>query len=163
MNSFFSKIQKKIGASPIMSTNRVEVEELAAVNGAMLLNMGTLNDIDTMIYAAQANGRHGNPVILDPVGGGATTFRKQTVQRFINEANLTIIKGNGAEILSLANRGGRSRGVDSVGGVDRENAKNAVKELAQKYSKFLLLIFIDKTKQNKTAYTKKKKKQLKSN
>ncbi|CAO3646165.1 unnamed protein product [Cunninghamella blakesleeana] len=122
-----------IGASPIMSTNRIEMEELAAVNGAMLLNMGTLNDIDTMIYAAQANGRHGNPVILDPVGGGATTFRRQTVQRFIKEANLTIIKGNGAEILSLANRGGRSRGVDSVGGVDQENAKNAVKELAQKY------------------------------
>ncbi|CAO3624164.1 unnamed protein product [Cunninghamella echinulata] len=122
-----------VGASPIMSTNRIEMEELAVVNGAMLLNMGTLNDIDTMILAAQANARHGNPVILDPVGGGATTFRKETVQRFINEGDLTIIKGNAGEILSLANRGGRSRGVDSVGGVDEENAKNAVKELAQKY------------------------------
>ncbi|ORX54117.1 TMP-TENI-domain-containing protein [Hesseltinella vesiculosa] len=119
-----------VGASPIMSQNRVELEELAAVNGAMVLNMGTLNDIDTMVLAAQANGRHGNPVVLDPVGGGATTFRKQVVQRFLSEAPLTIIKGNGGEILSMANRGGRSRGVDSLGGVDEENAKAAVEALA---------------------------------
>ncbi|KAI8086462.1 Hydroxyethylthiazole kinase family-domain-containing protein [Halteromyces radiatus] len=122
-----------IGASPIMSTNRVEMEELAKVNGAMVLNMGTLNDIDTMILAAQVNNRHGNPVVLDPVGCGATTFRKQTVQRFLNEARMTIIKGNGGEILSMANRGGRSRGVDSLGNVDEKIAILAVKELAQQH------------------------------
>ncbi|ORZ10119.1 Hydroxyethylthiazole kinase family-domain-containing protein [Absidia repens] len=122
-----------VGASPIMSTNRVEMEELAKMNGAMVLNMGTLNDIDTMILAAQANNRYGNPVVLDPVGGGATTFRKAVVQRFINEARMTIIKGNGGEILSMANRGGRSRGVDSLGNVDEQTAVLAVKELAQKH------------------------------
>ncbi|SAM08303.1 hypothetical protein [Absidia glauca] len=122
-----------VGASPIMSTNRVEMEELAAVNGAMVLNMGTLNDIDTMILAAQVNNRQGNPVVLDPVGGGATTFRKSVVQRFVTEARMTIIKGNGGEILSLANRGGRSRGVDSLGNVDEQVAVAAVKELALKH------------------------------
>ncbi|KAI8069446.1 Hydroxyethylthiazole kinase family-domain-containing protein [Gongronella butleri] len=122
-----------VGASPIMSQNRDELDELAAVNGAMVLNMGTLNDIEMMIMAAKANHRHGNPVVLDPVGGGATTFRKQVVQRFLTEAPLTIIKGNGGEILSMANRGGRSRGVDSLGNVDETTAKDAVQSLAKKH------------------------------
>ncbi|KAI8377530.1 Hydroxyethylthiazole kinase family-domain-containing protein [Radiomyces spectabilis] len=122
-----------VGASPIMSTNREEMEELAAVNGALVLNMGTLNDISTMILAAQANARHGNPVVLDPVGTGATQFRRTTTDRFLKECDLTIIKGNGGEILSMAGRGGRSRGVDSVGQTDEENAVLAVKELAQKH------------------------------
>ncbi|KAG0171589.1 hypothetical protein DFQ30_000755 [Apophysomyces sp. BC1015] len=123
-----------VGASPIMSTNRVEMEELAAVNGALVLNMGTLNDIDTMVFAAQANTRHGNPVVLDPVGAGATQFRKDVVQRFTKECDLTVIKGNTAEILSMAGRGGKSRGVDSIGGNGgEENAVMAVKELALKH------------------------------
>ncbi|KAF7731714.1 hypothetical protein EC973_008886 [Apophysomyces ossiformis] len=123
-----------VGASPIMSTNRAEMEDLAAVNGALVLNMGTLNDIDTMILAAQANAQHGNPVVLDPVGVGATQFRKDVAQRFLTECKLTVIKGNAAEILSMAGRGGKSRGVDSVGGTGgEENAAIAVRELALKH------------------------------
>lgn len=125
-----------IGASPIMSTNRQELEDLAAVNGAMVLNMGTLSDPDIMIAAAHANMRHGNPVVLDPVGGGATAFRRAMVARFLNECRLTVLKGNSGEILSIAGRGGRSRGVDSVGDNGGENnAALAVKELATKHSK----------------------------
>ncbi|KAI7882833.1 TMP-TENI-domain-containing protein [Lichtheimia hyalospora FSU 10163] len=122
-----------VGASPIMSTNFEELKDLAAVNGAMVLNMGTLNNIQTMFAAAHANFERGNPVIFDPVGAGATQFRKTTTQRFLNECNLTVIKGNGGEILSMAGRGGASRGVDSVGDIGgEENAVAAVKELAQK-------------------------------
>ena len=125
-----------VGASPIMSTNFEELKDLAAVNGAMVLNMGTLNNIQTMFAAAHANFERGNPVIFDPVGAGATQFRKTTTQRFLNECNLTVIKGNGGEILSMAGRGGASRGVDSVGDIGgEENAVAAVKELAQKNSK----------------------------
>lgn len=114
-----------------MSTNRQELEELAAVNGAMLLNMGTLNDVDTMVLAAKANSRNNNPVILDPVGCGATTFRRETMQRFLTECDLTVIKGNAGEILSLAGLGGKSRGVDSVGNNDEQVMVNAVKLLAK--------------------------------
>ncbi|KAI9022288.1 Hydroxyethylthiazole kinase family-domain-containing protein [Phycomyces nitens] len=122
-----------LGASPIMSTNPEEFEDLAKVNGALLLNMGTLNDIDAMVLAAQTNARHGHPVVLDPVGAGATQFRKDTVARFLKECRLSVIKGNGGEILSMANRGGRSRGVDSVGNNGGEaNAVLAVAELAKK-------------------------------
>lgn len=120
-----------VGASPIMSTNRQELEELAAVNGAMLLNMGTLNDVDTMVLAAQANTRNKNPVVLDPVGCGATKFRRETMQRFLTECNLTVVKGNAGEILSLAGLGGKSRGVDSVGNDDEQVMVNAVKLLAK--------------------------------
>lgn len=120
-----------VGASPIMSTNHQEMEELAAVNGAMLLNMGTLNDVNTMILAAQANIRHKNPVILDPVGCGATTFRKKTLLRFLNECDLTVIKGNAGEILSMAGLGGKSRGVDSVGSNEEQVMVDAVRMLAK--------------------------------
>lgn len=126
-----------VGASPIMSTNRQEMEELAAVNGAMLLNMGTLNDVDTMILAAQANARHKNPVVLDPVGCGATKFRRETLARFLNECDLTVIKGNAGEILSMAGLGGKSRGVDSVGNNDEQLMVDAVKTLARQNSKSL--------------------------
>lgn len=120
-----------VGASPIMSTNAQELEELAAVNGAMLLNMGTLNDVDMMIRAAQVNARNNNPVVLDPVGCGATTYRKETVQRFLDECDLTVIKGNAGEILSLAGLGGKSRGVDSVGENEEKVMVDAVKLLAK--------------------------------
>lgn len=114
-----------------MSTNRQELDQLAAVNGAMLLNMGTLNDIDMMILAAQVNARNKNPVVLDPVGCGATTFRKETLARFLNECDLTVIKGNAGEILSMAGLGGKSRGVDSVGENEEQVMVNAVKLLAR--------------------------------
>ncbi|KAI8373552.1 Hydroxyethylthiazole kinase family-domain-containing protein [Choanephora cucurbitarum] len=120
-----------VGASPIMSTNSQELEDLAAVNGAMLLNLGTLNDVNLMISAAQVNASHKNPVILDPVGCGATQFRKETTARFLDECNLTVIKGNAGEILSLAGLGGRSRGVDSVGTNDEQVMVDAVKRLAR--------------------------------
>lgn len=118
-----------------MSTNRQELEELAAINGAMLLNMGTLNDVDAMILAAQANAKHKNPVVLDPVGCGATKFRKETLARFLNECKLTVIKGNAGEILSMAGLGGKSRGVDSVGDNEEQVLVKAVKTLAKQNSK----------------------------
>jgi thiamine-phosphate diphosphorylase/hydroxyethylthiazole kinase len=129
-----------VGASPIMSTNRQELEELAAVNGAMLLNMGTLNDVDLMVLAAQVNARNQNPVVLDPVGCGATTFRKQVIKRFLDECDLTVIKGNAGEILSLAGLGGKSRGVDSVGDNEEQVLVNAVKSLAKQNGNELAFI-----------------------
>ncbi|KAI8970428.1 Hydroxyethylthiazole kinase family-domain-containing protein [Mycotypha africana] len=122
-----------VGASPIMSTNPEELEELAAVNGAMLLNMGTLNNLDTMFRAAKANAKNKNPVILDPVGCGATTFRKEMVRRFLTECDITVLKGNGAEILSIAGLGGKARGVDSVGQAEENIMIEAVKKVANDY------------------------------
>ncbi len=113
-----------------MSTNCQELEELAAINGAMLLNMGTLNDVDMMVAAAQSNAKHNNPVVLDPVGCGATTFRRAVVKRFLDDCNLTVVKGNAGEILSLVGLG-KSRGVDSVGDSEEHIMVTAVKTLAK--------------------------------
>ncbi|KAG1216010.1 hypothetical protein G6F35_010047 [Rhizopus arrhizus] len=121
-----------VGASPIMSTNRAEIDDLAKVNGAMLLNMGTLNDIDTMIFAAQANHKYGHPVVLDPVGCGATSFRKEILTRFLDECKLSVIKGNTGEILSMAGIEGKSRGVDSIGNCEESLMVDTVKYLARK-------------------------------
>ncbi|KAI9281519.1 Hydroxyethylthiazole kinase family-domain-containing protein [Sporodiniella umbellata] len=120
-----------IGASPIMSTNLSEVEDLAKVNGAMLLNMGTLNDINTMIAAAKMNHQYGKPVVLDPVGCGATQFRKKVLKQFLEECKLSVIKGNAGEILSMAGVDGKSKGVDSIGSTSESVIVESIKGLAK--------------------------------
>ncbi|KAI9288545.1 Hydroxyethylthiazole kinase family-domain-containing protein [Umbelopsis sp. AD052] len=124
-----------LGASPIMATHPEDVKDLAAVNGAMVLNMGTVDETITnaMVLAAQENVIHGNPVIFDPVGAVATNLRKKVSARFLQECEFTVIKGNAGEILGLAGKGGKSRGVDSVGTDDESIAAQAVRELALKH------------------------------
>ncbi|KAI8974940.1 Hydroxyethylthiazole kinase family-domain-containing protein [Pilobolus umbonatus] len=122
-----------VGASPIMSGRIEEVDDLAKFNGALLLNLGTLNDIDTMFEAASSNHKNGNPVILDPVGCGATSFRAELTKKLLATGHVTIIKGNAAEILHLADLVGESKGVDSVGRYSEELMIEAVKATALKH------------------------------
>jgi len=124
-----------LGASPIMATHPEDVKDLAAINGAMVLNMGTVDETITnaMVLAAQENVRHGHPVVFDPVGAVATNLRKKVSGRFLSECEFTVIKGNAGEILGLAGKGGKSRGVDSVGNEAEAVAAQAVKELALKH------------------------------
>lgn len=107
-----------LGASPLMSANPQEVEDIAKFPGALLVNIGTLAEPDTagmMVAGFHAN-RHGKPVILDPVGVGATAHRRQTCDKLLNLWQATCIKGNPGEIgaLSGSDEVG-ARGVDSVG------------------------------------------------
>ncbi|KAI9249475.1 Hydroxyethylthiazole kinase family-domain-containing protein [Phascolomyces articulosus] len=125
-----------VGASPIMSTNTEEVDDIAAINGAMVVNMGTLSQSmsEAMSTAMESNTKLGNPVIFDPVGAAATEYRRVMTQKYLDVGHLTVLKGNTGEILYIAQRGGQSRGVDTVGGTGGEaNAAAAVKETAQKY------------------------------
>ncbi|KAI9497271.1 Hydroxyethylthiazole kinase family-domain-containing protein [Zychaea mexicana] len=125
-----------VGASPIMSTNTEEVDDLAAINGAMVVNMGTLSPTmsDAMFAAMHSNAKNGNPVIFDPVGAAASKYRREMTQRFLDECKLAVLKGNTGEILYIANRGGQLRGVDSMGDNGGEtNAATAVMETAKKY------------------------------
>ena len=126
-----------IGASPIMSTNNEEVDDIAKINSAMVLNMGTLSPsmAETMSIAMKSNHNLGNPVIFDPVGAAATEYRRVHTKKYLESGTVTVLKGNTGEILYIAERGGKSRGVDSVGGNGgEENAAIAVKETAQKYN-----------------------------
>mgnify|MGYP001175522346 FL=1 len=109
-----------IGASPVMAHAADEVREMVALAGALVLNIGTLSPpwIDAMFAAGHAARARRQPVILDPVGAGATRLRTTTALRLLDEVNPTIVRANASEILSLAAAGGATKGVDSTRGVD---------------------------------------------
>jgi hydroxyethylthiazole kinase len=108
------------GASPVMAHAVEEVEEMVSVAGALVLNIGTLSPawIEAMMLAGRRANEGGVPVILDPVGSGATTLRTETAKRILMEIEVAVVRGNASEVLSLASAGSRTRGVDTVHGVD---------------------------------------------
>ncbi len=105
-----------LGASPVMAHARQEVSEMAALAGAVVLNMGTLDEgwIGSMFDTLAAARQHGKPVVFDPVGAGATTFRTETAQRLLAAGGISIVRGNASEIAALAGAAGRTKGVDSL-------------------------------------------------
>jgi hydroxyethylthiazole kinase len=109
-----------LGALPVMAHAKEEVEELASVAGALVLNIGTLSQhwIEAMLLAARAANVAGVPVVLDPVGAGATRLRTDTAKRILGEAEIAIVRGNAAEVATLAGREAEIRGVESIGASD---------------------------------------------
>jgi hydroxyethylthiazole kinase len=109
-----------LGALPVMAHAKEEVEEMASVAGALVLNIGTLSEpwIGAMLLAAKAANAAGVPVVLDPVGAGATRFRTETAKRILDEAEIAIVRGNAAELATLAGREAEIRGVESIGASD---------------------------------------------
>lgn len=117
-----------IGASPVMATSVEEVEEMVQLANALVLNIGTIQSetFSAMILAGKAANEKGIPVIFDPVGVGATTYRKKLAAELLEKVRVTIIRGNASEINSLVGGKGKTRGVDSM-----DNSLEA-KELAVK-------------------------------
>ena len=99
-----------LGALPVMAHAPQEVEEMASVAGALVLNIGTLSDhwIEAMLAAGRAANRAGVPVVLDPVGAGATGYRTETAQRLLGDLKIAVVRGNAAEIATLSGRRPRS-------------------------------------------------------
>ena len=118
------------GASPVMAHAENEVEEMVAFAGALVLNIGTLSDswISSMLKAGRKASKLGTPIVLDPVGSGATRLRTTTARTIIAETNVSIVRGNASEILSLHDEGSKSKGVDSLHSVDE--AENSAMALA---------------------------------
>jgi len=106
-----------IGASPVMAHSVDEVADMAAMAGALVLNIGTLDagQVESMLLAGKTANRLGIPIVLDPVGAGATAFRTRTALRLLEQLDIAVLKGNGGEISVLAGAGGKVRGVDSAG------------------------------------------------
>src|SRR5712691_4844142 len=102
-----------LGALPVMAHAPQEVEEVAAVAGALVLNIGTLSEhwVEAMLLAGRAANRAGAPVVLDPVGAGATLYRTETARRLLEELDVSVVRGNAAEIATLAGRDAEIRGV----------------------------------------------------
>ena len=122
-----------MGASPVMAHAPNEVEQMVSFAGALVLNIGTLDDgwIDSMIIAGKKATALKTPVILDPVGSGATTLRTESSKKIINETKISVIRGNASEILSLKNSDSKTKGVDSIHSVEDacDTAKLLAKEL----------------------------------
>ncbi|MFY1643930.1 hydroxyethylthiazole kinase [Methanoculleus bourgensis] len=105
------------GAAPVMAEAPEEVAEMVSAAGALVLNIGTLSQgqVDAMLIAGRRANVLGIPVILDPVGAGATRFRTETAWRLLDSLDVAVLKGNAGEIGVLAGTGGSVRGVDSGG------------------------------------------------
>lgn len=118
------------GASPIMSDDAGEVEEITSICGGLNINIGTLNQrtIPSMLLAGKKANELGHPVVLDPVGAGASTLRTKTARDLVDQIHFTVIRGNISEIKTLALGSGTTKGVDAdvADKVTRDNLSKAV-------------------------------------
>jgi hydroxyethylthiazole kinase len=105
-----------IGASPVMAHAREEVEEMVSMAGALVLNIGTLSQewIQSMLMAGNRAGKQDIPVVLDPVGSGATSLRTQTAQDIVRQSWISLVRGNASEIMSLGPDIVQTKGVDAT-------------------------------------------------
>ncbi len=117
------------GALPVMAYAPQEVAEMAAIAQALVLNIGTLSEeeIAAMLIAGQAAGEKGIPIVLDPVGAGATAFRTESALRLLRELQITVLRGNRGEIGALVGSG-EVRGVEATGSEDPHEVAKAAHE-----------------------------------
>jgi hydroxyethylthiazole kinase len=106
-----------LGALPVMAHAREEVEEMVGLAGALVINIGTLSPhwVDAMLAAGKAANAKGVPVVLDPVGAGATRYRTETAKRILDEVDVAVLRGNPGEVATLVGVEAEVRGVESIG------------------------------------------------
>jgi hydroxyethylthiazole kinase len=106
-----------LGALPVMAHAREEVEEMVGLAGALVINIGTLSPhwVDAMVSAGRAANAGGVPVVLDPVGAGATRYRTDTARRILDEVKVSVLRGNRGEVATLVGVEAEVRGVESIG------------------------------------------------
>lgn len=152
---FMANALLAIGAAPIMSTCQEELEELVAMAMAININIGTLDNafIEKSLMAAELAQKYQKPLILDPVGAGATRIRTKTARDLIPFA--TIVRGNASEIIALSGISSNTKGVESVNTTD--DAKNAAIALANFHQCTIVVsgaidFITDKTSTTEVAY-----------
>jgi len=121
------------GASPVMAHAPEEVEDMVAIASALVINIGTLSGhwVDAMFKAALRAKIKGIPVVLDPVGAGATPYRTRTVRELIQAAPPAIVRGNASEIMAIDDDQAKTRGVDSAAAAD--NAVASARRLSEQH------------------------------
>ena len=122
-----------LGALPVMAHAVEEVEEMAGNASALVLNIGTLSErwIEAMLLAGRAATARGIPIVLDPVGAGATRYRTETARRILDAVRVTVLRGNAGEVATLVGAEAEVRGVESmaVGVEPAELAREAARRL----------------------------------
>ena len=134
VQNFAANIALAVGASPIMANYGEEAADLATLEGALLVNMGSVTPdaIKNYVQAIQHYNANDAPIVFDPVGAGGTKIRREAIKAIINSGYIDIIKGNEREIgVVLGQEGGRQKGVDSGPSTSSDSQKaQTVKALA---------------------------------
>ncbi|CCO44830.1 putative Hydroxyethylthiazole kinase [Vibrio nigripulchritudo SOn1] len=122
-----------VGASPIMAHSREEMAEMMSFAGALVINIGTLDSqwLPRMEFAVEQANKNDKPVVLDPVGCGASSIRTRASRDIAKVADSLIIRGNASEIIALAGEQAQSKGVDALDSSDA--ALGAAKFLSEEY------------------------------
>lgn len=123
------------GGSPIMADDIAEAADIAAVSSALVINIGTLNarTVASMLSAGAAANAKGVPVVLDPVGAGASALRNDAVRRLLEAVRFAAIRGNLSEISHLAGLSVSTRGVDSSEADSGNDAVSVARAAARRY------------------------------
>jgi hydroxyethylthiazole kinase len=105
-----------LGALPVMAHAREEVEEMTGIASALVLNIGTLSEhwVESMLLAGVAANTRRIPVVLDPVGVGATAYRTETARRILGSVDVAVLRGNAGEVATLVGAQAEVRGVESI-------------------------------------------------
>ena len=124
-----------LGASPLMSANIEEMVEVPKISQALVINIGTLigKEREAMLLAGKTANSIGIPVVLDPVGVGATSYRRETIRQLLSEVKFALIRGNAGELATIAGEDWQAKGVDAGQG------KTNLQEVAQRYGCTVLI------------------------
>ncbi|KAK0511708.1 hypothetical protein JMJ35_006281 [Cladonia borealis] len=143
VQNFAANVALMIGASPIMANYGEEAKDLAALGGALVVNMGTVTPDGLLNYtsAIQAYNEVGGPILFDPVGAGATEVRRQAVKTLMSSGYFDVIKGNENEIRTVLGESQcQQKGVDSGASTSTEEEKvRLVKEVATRERNVILM------------------------
>ena len=156
-----ANITLAIGGSPVMADDINEVCDMVSLASAFLINIGTLNSrsVQSMIAAGKRANELNIPVILDPVGAGATAYRTETAKRIISEIKLAVIRGNLSEIKTLYGIEGKTKGVDATENIStNSNEFTDGKDMARAFANRLNTVVaitgaVDIITDGKTTYT----------
>jgi hydroxyethylthiazole kinase len=122
-----------LGALPVMAHAREEVEEMVGLASALVVNIGTLSQpwVEAMLLAGGGASARGIPIVLDPVGAGATAYRTDTARRILEDVRVTVLRGNAGEVATLVGAEAEVRGVESItaGLEPAELAREAARQL----------------------------------
>lgn len=122
-----------IGASPIMADNPAETADITGLSQALVLNIGTIqpNTLEAMLNAGRRANELAIPVLLDPVGAGATSVRKNAVYTLLNELSISVLRCNAGELAAVFDAEYQIGGVDSPTGI--ANVKEMAVDIARRY------------------------------
>ncbi|KAK9460554.1 Hydroxyethylthiazole kinase family-domain-containing protein [Lipomyces oligophaga] len=140
--NFAANVDLAIGASPIMTENEPEFNDIASIPNAGLLlnmNMATEEKVNLFISAIRAYNGLSKTTVFDPIGAGASTLRQTAVKTLLNSVHFDVIKGNEGEIFSVAGEASSMRGVDSTANSALDKKVHVVEGLASKEKSIVVL------------------------